>query len=96
MEQSQHQLSIKKVVADRSARSLTVVSLLAVAPVALFALGRSMLAVVAVVNVGLITGSLYLLTSPTEGGHHDGDHGDDETTGVDDREETVETDDATV
>ncbi|WP_276299876.1 hypothetical protein [Halorussus lipolyticus] len=55
-------------------------TLLALAPVALFALGRSLLAVVAVVNVVLIFGSLYLLTSPTEEdhGHDHGERTDDE------------------
>ncbi len=89
MEQSQGQSGIKRIVANRSPRSLSVVALLALAPVVLFALGRSMLAVVAVVNVALITGSLYLLTSPTEGGHGHDDHGDA-------TDETVEASDSTV
>jgi len=77
MESSQSRSGIKKLVSNRSPRSLTIVTLLALIPVALFALGRSLLAVVALVNVGLIFGSLYLLTAPTEAEQgHGGAHGE--------------------
>ncbi|WP_210424022.1 hypothetical protein [Halorussus ruber] len=82
MESSQSRSGIKKLVSNRSPRSLTIVTLLALVPVALFALGRSLLAVVALVNVGLIFGSLYLLTAPTEAEQgRGGAHGHDEAHG---------------
>lgn len=70
MESSERESTIKKALSNRSARSLSVVALLALVPVVLFAVGRSVLAVVAAVNVALIFGSLYLLTSPAEDEEH--------------------------
>lgn len=70
MESSEPESTVKAAVSNRSARTLSVVALLALAPVALFVVGRSALAVVAAVNVALIFGSLYLLTSPAEGDGH--------------------------
>ncbi|MDZ7700803.1 MAG: hypothetical protein U5J98_01355 [Halobacteriales archaeon] len=47
-------------------RRLTLLSLLALAPVAAFLLGRSMRAALAVVCVLLITGSLYQMFGPSQ------------------------------
>ncbi|QIB75569.1 hypothetical protein G3I44_15480 [Halogeometricum borinquense] len=52
------------------------IALLALLPVVLFGLGRVWWAgAVTVVNVLIITASLYLLLSPTENGHGEDDHG---------------------
>lgn len=80
--ESQNRSGLERALAERSARSLSIVALLALAPVVLFALGRSALAVVGAVNVLLIFGSLYLATSPAEDGSREShDAGTDEGTG---------------
>ncbi|MFB6072126.1 MAG: hypothetical protein ABEJ88_04070 [Halobacterium sp.] len=46
------------------------VPLLALVPVALYAVGQSVLAVTALVNVVLVAGCLWYMFSPTDQPHH--------------------------
>lgn len=79
--ESENRPVLKKALANRSPRSLSIVALLALVPVVLFVLGRSVLAVIAAINVFLIFGSLYLLTAPAEDESHESPdtEADDET-----------------
>lgn len=58
-----------------SPRTAGAVALLALLPVALYVATDEIIAAVALVNVFLISYSLYRLLAPTEEGH-DHDHGD--------------------
>lgn len=60
---------IRRRLSNCSARTLSAIALLALVPATLYALGRSLFAVVAVVNVLLIFGSIYVLTSPVKDAH---------------------------
>ncbi|WP_210425015.1 hypothetical protein [Halorussus halobius] len=74
MDATENQTLLKSTLSNRSPRSLSAVALLALAPVATFALTQDAMAgAVTAINVVLIFTSVYLLLSPTEGGGHGSD-----------------------
>ena len=77
MDAVENESQLKSTLANRSARTVSAIALLALAPAVTFALTRDALAgAVTAINVVLIFASVYLLLSPTG----DDGHGTDEST----------------
>ncbi|EFW90084.1 hypothetical protein ZOD2009_20862 [Haladaptatus paucihalophilus DX253] len=70
MDPSKRDSRLKAELSKHSPRSVSIIALLALVPVVAFAFEKSLYAgVVTSINVSLIFTSIYLLVSPTEGGH---------------------------
>lgn len=83
MDSPESQGRLKKVLSNRSPRTLSGLALLALVPAVAFGLGKDLsAAAVTAVNVVLIFASIYLLVSPVEGddGHGSDGHETDDAT----------------
>lgn len=78
MDAVENESQLKSTLSNRSARTLSAIALLALAPAVTFALTRDAVSgAVTAINVVLIFASVYLLLSPTDGGGHETDESTD-------------------